>query len=365
MRTAIISDLHLGSRSGRDLLRDEFFRDLLLAEIERADRLVLLGDVIELFEVPFGEAFENARPFLKALGVAMAGRQIILVPGNHDHLLARPLLKRAASRSEPLGLEHRAEPSGETNERLARWLGAAELEFAYPGIWLREDVYATHGHYMDCHRHLPRLECIAAATVMRVRGPIPDRASPADYERVLTPVYRLAFRLAQTHMAHRLMRPSDQAWQAISSGGIGEERREGRSAVRGGVSVGVGVLNRMLRSELKTDLGPEALSETGIAAAAELASRLEIDAEHVITGHTHRPGPAAGESAWPLPDGGRLHNTGSWIITSSLRDLSDGDEPYLPGTVTWLEDSEPPRRTSLLADHSAAGAVGRERMAGL
>ena len=82
-----------------------------------------------------------------------------------------------------------------------RWLGATELCVAYPGAWLRRDVYATHGHYMDCHMSLPRLECIAAAAVMKAgKGP-PDPAGPGDYERVLRPVYGLAFGLAQSGLS--------------------------------------------------------------------------------------------------------------------------------------------------------------------
>ena len=48
MRTAIISDLHLGAASGEDVLRDPAVRRLLLEEIAGADRVVLLGDVVEL-----------------------------------------------------------------------------------------------------------------------------------------------------------------------------------------------------------------------------------------------------------------------------------------------------------------------------
>ncbi len=45
MRTLVVSDLHLGSRSEADVLRDPAARDALLRELEGADRLVILGDV--------------------------------------------------------------------------------------------------------------------------------------------------------------------------------------------------------------------------------------------------------------------------------------------------------------------------------
>jgi UDP-2,3-diacylglucosamine pyrophosphatase LpxH len=48
VRTAIISDLHLGARSGGDLLRDREIREALWQEIDSADQLVLLGDILDL-----------------------------------------------------------------------------------------------------------------------------------------------------------------------------------------------------------------------------------------------------------------------------------------------------------------------------
>ncbi|MGC1850920.1 MAG: metallophosphoesterase, partial [Solirubrobacterales bacterium] len=135
MRTAIVSDLHLGSGFGEDLVRDAALRRVLLEELGGAERLVLLGDVLELRELPLAKVLESARPFFEELGEAMAGQSVVLVPGNHDHRLAEPLLERHALADEPLGLEQRAAPAGEPAERIAGWLGTAELEIAYPGVW--------------------------------------------------------------------------------------------------------------------------------------------------------------------------------------------------------------------------------------
>jgi predicted phosphodiesterase len=353
MRTAIVSDLHLGSPSGRDLLREPRFRDALLAEVATADRLVVLGDFVELFELPVAQAFEQARPFVERLGEAMEGRPVLLVPGNHDHLLARPLLRGLAGEGRALGLEHRFGPDAELTERLARWLGGARLELAYPGAWLREDVYATHGHYLDCYRRLPRLECIAAAVVMRARGPVPAPASPDDFERILGPIYAFVERLARVGITHLLTRPSERVWRTISA--AEEDDRRGRGVgVRRGASTSVHALNLALRSDIYAELPDDALSRTGIAAAATLARRLGIEADHVITGHTHRPGPLAGEEDWVLAGGGRLHNTGSWILTSSFQAGGAEASRYRPGTVTWLEESGPPRRVRCLDGNSPA-----------
>ena len=85
----------------------------------------------------------------------------------------------------------------------------------------------------------------------------------------------------------------------------------------------------------------------------ESIRRLRIDAEHVIVGHSHRAGPREGEAPWTLAGGGRLHNTGNWIFASAFHRPDSEPGPYWPGTVTWLEGTEPPRRVSVLADRSA------------
>jgi UDP-2,3-diacylglucosamine pyrophosphatase LpxH len=79
--TAVISDLHLGCRGGRDLLSSNENRALLLRGIAHAERVVLLGDTVELLERPMSAALEAARPFFEALGRGMEGRTVVLVPG--------------------------------------------------------------------------------------------------------------------------------------------------------------------------------------------------------------------------------------------------------------------------------------------
>jgi hypothetical protein len=353
MRTAIISDLHLGSGFGEDLLRDATIRRVLLDEIAAADRLVLLGDVLELRELPLPVVLDAARPFFEELGEAIAGRPVLLLPGNHDHRLAEPLLERLALEGRPLDLEERALPAGEAATRIAVWLGGAELELAYPGAWLREDVYATHGHYMDCHMSLPRLECIAAAAAMRAFGAPPSPAGPADYERVLRPLYGFSFSLAQVRLARRASRPSERAWQTISgaNGSGGRTRRAAlRAAIGAGIPAGIWGVNRLLRADFDADISAGAISHSGIAAATELARRLGIGAAHVIAGHTHRGGPWDRDAEWPLPGGGRLHNTGSWVFSSAFHHPGTPPGPYWPGSVTWLEGDAPPRRVRLLLD---------------
>jgi len=364
MRTAIVSDLHLGSSRGGDLARDPEIRRIMLEEIAGADRVVLLGDALELRELPLAQVLGAAQPFFEELGEAMAGRRVVLVPGNHDHRLAEPLLEEVALAGGPLGLEHRAVPAGEPATRIAEWLGEAELSIAYPGLWLRDDVYATHGHYMDCHMSLPRLECLAAAAAIRAGGRLPDPTAPEDYERVLRPIYGLAFGLAEAGLSGRATMPSERAWHAISGGRNGGRLRRTatRAAFAAGVPGSVWLLNRMLRADFDADLSPAAISRSGVDAAAELNRRLRVEAAHTITGHTHRGGPEERDPEWRAPGGGRLHNTGSWVYADAFHHPGRPPGPYWPGTVTWVEDEGAPRRVRLLLDRrreDLLAAIGR------
>ena len=372
MRTAIVSDLHLGSAFGEDVLRDAAIRRALFEEIAAADRVVLLGDVVELRERPLGVALAAARPFFEELGEALGARApVILVPGNHDHRFAEPLLDELSLSGRPaLGLEQRYAPSPGPTALLDRWLRDARLELAYPGVWLRDDVYATHGHYMDCHLSLPRAECVAAAAVMRASGPLPDPATPEDYERVLRPVYGFAFGVAQSRTS-RLARgaghSSETAWELVSGsadGHRGRRRRLAGGVVRAGVPAAIWGLNRLLRTSFELDLSGGAIFRSGVAGATEMASRLRLGAAHVLTGHTHRGGPREGEADWELPGGGQLHNTGSWVFSSVFHHPGTPPGPYWPGTVTWVEDEGPPRRVQLLTERpreELAATVSRSR----
>jgi hypothetical protein len=354
VRTAIVSDLHLGSAFGEDLLRDAAIRRTLLDEIGGADRLVLLGDVLELRELPLPAVIDAVKPFFEELGEVMAGRPVVLVPGNHDHRLAEPLLEEQALDEQPLGLEQTAEPAGVAAGRIAGWLGGAELRIAYPGIWLRDDVYAMHGHYMDCHWRLPRLECIAAASVIRAFGPLPESARPGDYERVLRPVYGLSFSLAQSGLARRATRPSERAWRTMAARDHASSRLRRaalRAAIAAGVPAAIWSVNRALRAEFATDLSAVSITRSGILATTELTRRLGLEAGHVITGHTHRGGPNEGDTEWELP-GGSLHNSGSWVFASAFHRPGTPPGPYWPGTVTWLDEDGPPRRVRLLQERS-------------
>ena len=82
MRTLVISDLHLGMRYERDVLRRRAPLAVLLEALGGVERLVLLGDVVELSERNSDDALAVAQPVLRALERRLGrDREVILVPG--------------------------------------------------------------------------------------------------------------------------------------------------------------------------------------------------------------------------------------------------------------------------------------------
>ncbi len=358
MRTAIVSDLHLGTLVGSDLARDPELCVTLLDHLADADRVVLLGDVLELRDRPAGEIVERAGSFLELLGTAVGGQgEIVYVPGNHDHRLAESLLERHSLGHPPrLELEQRFEPTTELAAQLAERTRPARFNLAYPGIRLRDDVWATHGHYLDCHMTIPTIECLSAAATMRMIGSIPDPAGAEDYERAIGPIYGFSWGFAQSRGPQRIggrARPTASAWRRLSGGRPGLRSRFLGSVAFPLVANGIG---RALRRRFDTDISIENISRAGLAAIREALGRLGVETGHVIFGHTHRPGPLGGDDpgAWQLGNGTQLHATGSWTYSRGLCGPSFEQSLFWPGTVTWLEDDGPPRGEELLRDRSHA-----------
>ena len=105
-----------------------------------------------------------------------------MLAGNHDHGIAAGWID-ARLQSEPsgfLGLEQRFAPAeaGPLAQRLAEAARPARVELAYPGIWLRDDVYAFHGHYADVHATVPTFERLAAGAMARYVARLPARPAP-------------------------------------------------------------------------------------------------------------------------------------------------------------------------------------------
>ncbi|MEA2396960.1 MAG: hypothetical protein QOK25_516 [Thermoleophilaceae bacterium] len=364
----MVSDLHLSTTSSSDLLRHAEPRAALARRVRGVDHVVLLGDVVELREGPLDAALAGAEPFFRELGEAAGGARVTIVPGNHDHRLATPLLEahRASGDARPLAVDQQGEipPTGPL-ARIAGWLGPAELRLAYPGIWLRDDVYATHGHYIDCHVTVPTLERLAAAVSERRLGGLPAGArTPDDYEAALAPLYELSHRLAQASGVGALRRRlgggvSVGLWKQLGSDPNGRPGAAARALTEVAIPGAVAGLNRLGLGPFEPDLSGQALRRSGLRSMATVVDRLGIGAAHVIFGHTHRSGPwpADDQAEWLLPGGGRLINSGSWVHEPAYLGDPPHEGPYWPGTCIVVEDDGPPRLERLLDTVPAALAA--------
>jgi hypothetical protein len=119
----------------------------------------------------------------------------------------------------------------------------------------------------------------------------------------------------------------------------------------------IGVANRLGLGPVGSDLSPGAITKAGIAAIGTVVERLEVAADHVIFGHTHRRGPLPGDSAWQAGSAS-LWNTGSWVHAPALLGRTAAESPYWPGTVAIVDDDGPPQLVHVL-DH-----LDREELAG-
>jgi hypothetical protein len=368
VRTAIVSDLHLGLGSAADLVRRDGFRGRLVEALAGVDRLVLLGDVLELRDRPLPEVLEVAGPALAEIAAAIEGGELVIVPGNHDHHLIEPWLeRRRLSGAAPLELEQTGEPEGLAFEALCERIGFANVRFAYPGLWIRDDVYAIHGHYLDRHLTVPTIERLGVAAIERVLGmpsggpdPLlpPDEQAPVEideYERVQTPVYALLFGLAQATTGERRggADPSMRLWQMIGGGESRSARLRGWLVGSVAVPGAVGVANRLGLGPVRSDLSAGAIGRAGIDAMGEVVEALGIDAGHVIHGHTHRRGgPEPGPKAASGRGDTKLWNTGSWVHAPSLLGASAAVSPYWPGTICIVGDEGEPELRHLLDELS-------------
>ncbi len=348
MRTLVISDLHLGARTGVGVLHRRPALEVLLGRLDRVERLVLLGDTVELRQGPAREALAAARPVMEAIGAAMAGGDVVLVPGNHDHGIATRWLRDAPA----LSLSERVEPAAASPAAaaLAEWLAPARVELAYPGLWLRPDVYATHGHYLDVHGTVPTFERIGAGLMARLVGAPPARARPEDYESILAPLYAWSDATAARAVNGRRAAGAGRAgevWAQLAGSG---RRTLRRRALVAGFPLGIAALNRAGLGPLQAGLSGPALRRGLLEGAKEALRRLGVEAPHVIFGHTHRTGMLAGDDPAEWRAGStQLHNTGSWVNDPHFIAGGGPAAPHWPGGAIELAPEGPPVLHRLLS----------------
>lgn len=354
-------------RSADPVLSELPARAAFLEQVRQADRLVLLGDTVELRQGPTSEMLAAATAVLDEVGTALGpDKEVVIVPGNHDHRLLAAWRERRAAQAQPPALGLDCELDWRPDEPLgvlASALAPAQVRGCYPGLWLRDDVYAIHGHYVDRHMTFPILERLGAAAMARLMGQAGTSPStPAEYEAVLGPMYDWLDAVSEV-------------WSGVS-GGLqvrvwrSLRRRPRRRTWRqhGAVltiPIAVAALNRVGLGPLGSDLSGAELRRAGLRAFDQVLKGLGIQAGHVLFGHTHRAGPLPGDDLeeWTSSTGASMLNTGSWVRSPDLIGDAAGQSPYRPGFAVLLEAQGPPELVNLL-DARGGEAQATEAEAG-
>ena len=330
MRTLIISDLHLGQRPGHDVLRRREPLERLLTALDDVDRLVLLGDVVELAsKFAARRPMAVAEPVLRAIGARMGpDREIVLVPGNHDAVMVRAW---ARERGQALGLTDDV-PCDATPSLAAvtALLAPARVRVSYPGVWVEDRVWATHGHYLD--RHLVPESTFGLPR--RHLGQAGPGAAPIEYE----------WARRRRRRRQRMRRTAAGRWTQLRERPLAVILETLAELTR----YGTVFLRRIHLTALTSAVIDLQMRHAAVPAMNEVAQRLDIGAEWIIFGHVHRLGPLSGERWQPAHDGPQLLNSGSWVYEPLLLDRATPPHPYWPGGAVRVQTGAAPEAVGLL-----------------
>ena len=237
---------------------------------------------------------------------------------------------------------------------VAEYLHRAEAVVAYPGLWLRPDVYATHGHYLDCHMTVPRLERLLAALMQAAIGGLPEqRAAPGATTRRC---WRRSMRLPTA-----TPRPVRQRGWALGRGAAATDQGDlalvGRTAATPRTWVAAGAIAYRRPGDgqpgraapFRADLIARRGSSGRGCGRWQRWSRLGSEADYVIFGHTHRAGPRGEEPGGRSPTGSASSTPAAGSTRRGFGDAADAS-PYWPGSAILVGDEGPPRLERLLMD---------------
>lgn len=286
--------------------------ELLGKALDAHDRLVLLGDTVEMYEAHPRYSIGVAEPVLRAIAERLGpDKELVLVPGNHDHELIR---EWSDAQGKDLSLEAPVPTdASEALDRVCAFMSATKVTVMYPGVWLAPGVWATHGHYLA--KYLKPM----GSTGLHLRRSAPLPATPAALEYPSPTREHVHDGLPPERWVDRRM----PGWLAPLSSRL--------------------LSHQMLRHALP-------------AFAASVAA-LGVEAEWVVFGHVHRRGPRERDSLRPwrvAASGPRLVNTGSWRYEPAVTRGLDARGWYWPGGAVSLGEDGVPRCLGLLDELSEA-----------
>ncbi len=313
-RIAVLSDLHFGDGSALLVRRDLVER--LLSELGEAgdiDKLVLLGDIWDLWSTGFTAAAGAGAPFFRALTAWGLPRECVLVAGNHDYHLWTACedrrLRREAGWEELEGVSISPTPERAVEGRsclvhdLPLWMHYPFLSLEVSG----RSVLLMHGHHLDFFSRSfwwAKTSWLARWILGRSRG-----IALSDIDRLNKPFFELLTQTARV--------PELRAWEYRFYGVLR-------------------FFARLLRFQTGSGASPRRL--TSVEQNTSEALKLLRDflpgyiPDLFVFGHTHRAGFSR------LPVGGRqvlMANSGCWVEGS-------GDETAM--TYLVIDDAVRLRR---------------------
>ena len=255
---------------------------------------------------------------------------------------------------------------------------------------MRPDVYATHGHYLDCHLTIPTLERLTMGAMERILGKPPaSLRGAADYESICAPMFAWRDAVARDERTGSALNgiATVTAWRALrgetapaallrateapsGAPSPGASRRHARRlrtrALVAGFPLAVAALNRAGIGPLRSDISSEELRRAGLRAMGEVADRLGLGAVlRRLRAHPPHGSPARAirSGEWRSPGGARLLNSGSWVYVSVFMTDDPAENPYWPGGCVVVDDDGPPRVRRLLQNFTRAQIAPPRRRA--
>jgi hypothetical protein len=256
---------------------------------------------------------------------------VILVAGNHDRRFVAPWIEAMGER---LSIDSSA-PLDATPELAAvsAWLAPAKVSSRYPGVWLSDRVWATHGHYLNRDLLPAWSRGLTRGHPGRLRQ---EAARPIDYE----PAGGRSLRSAHEAISGALPEPL-----------AGAADRLGVLARAATMAKGSRKLLRPELAQVNSALLSLQTKVASIPALIHVTQSLGVEADCVVFGHVHRLGPLPGddEADWAGPGRKpRIVNTGSWIYEPLLVQDVTPPHPYWPGGAAILDDGAGPQPIGLL-----------------
>ena len=343
-------------------------RERLIEALAEADRVVVLGDLLELREQPVARVLDDrrARARRPRPRPAAASRAVV-VPGNHDHHLADAFLDqlRLEDQPGPRAAHRRRAATPGLLGRLAELLPAALAEPGLPGhLAARRRLRhprppGRRAHDRPAPRgdhvlgHAPRHAAPRARLAGRLRG---------DRRPALLALPRHRPGLVAAPRWRRPAAPRAACGRCCRRGGLGGFARgpRGRARRRAGAEQrGLRPLPPRDQRRRAARLGPAGDGRGGATAWTSAPSTCS-------SGTPTGPGRSRdATTTGARASGALLHNTGSWYHEGSLIADAGPSSPYWPGWVTWLDDGGPPRLENVLQDVSSSGRVdGGQRHVG-